>query len=110
TANSTFGTASSAPALKPGFPGQYAGNAGQPNFIVPIADFLKSACEIEKGPNDCSPQPVTSGQPPQSLDVLGDRLMFRVTYRNFGDHESLLVSHTVDAQADQPMGVGRNGV
>ena len=109
-ANSTFGVGSSAPAAKPGFSGQFAGNAGTPNSVLPIADFLQSACQIENGPNDCSPQPVTQGQPPQYLDVLGDRLMFRVTYRNFGDHESLLLSHTVDAQADQPMGVGRNGV
>ena len=108
-ANSTFGIGSSAPAPKTGFLGS-AGNAGQPNFILPIADFLASTCQIENGPNDCTPQKATSGQPPEYLDVLGDRLMFRVTYRNFGDHESLLVSHTVDAQADQPMGVSRNGV
>lgn len=29
------------------------------------------------------------------LDSLGDRLMFRAAYRNFGDHESIVVSHTV---------------
>src|SRR5207244_2415088 len=109
-ANSTFGTGSSTPAARSGFPGLFAGSAGQPDLIVPIADFLKSACQIENGPNDCSPQPAATGQPPQYLDVLGDRLMHRVTYRNFGDHESLVVSHTVDAQADQPEGVSRNGV
>src|SRR4029077_2237343 len=97
------------PAPKPGFSGQYAGTAGQPNFVVPIADFLPSACQIENGPDDCSPQNDTTGQPPQYLDVLGDRLMHRVTYRNFGDHEALVVSHTVDAQTDQPTGVFRNG-
>ena len=31
------------------------------------------------------------------LDGIGDRLMFRLAYRNFGDHESLVVNHTVDA-------------
>jgi hypothetical protein len=109
-ANSTFGTGSTAPALKPGFPGQYAANAGQPNFIVPIADFIASACNIENGPNDCSPEKVNPPQPAQYLDVLGDRLMFRLTYRNFGDHESLMVNHTVDTPPDPSTGVARNGV
>jgi hypothetical protein len=31
------------------------------------------------------------------LDSLGDRLMYRLAYRNFGDHESLVVTHTVTA-------------
>lgn len=41
----------------------------------------------------CVPQPTTTEQ----LDSLSDRLMFRLAYRNFGDHESLVVSHSVDA-------------
>ncbi len=39
----------------------------------------------------CIPQPGTT----QQLDSLGDRLMYRLSYRNFGDHESLLVNHSV---------------
>ena len=31
--------------------------------------------------------------------MLGDRLMFRLAYRNFGDHESLVLNHTVKAGA-----------
>ena len=31
----------------------------------------------------------------QQLDSLGDRLMYRLVYRNFGDHESLVVTHSV---------------
>ena len=38
------------------------------------------------------PQPGTSFQ----LDAIGDRLMFRLAYRNFGSHESLVLNHTVD--------------
>lgn len=39
----------------------------------------------------CIPEP-----PPGSLlDSLGDRLMFRLPYRNFGDHESIVVVHSV---------------
>ena len=30
-----------------------------------------------------------------SLDSLADRLMYRLAYRNFGDHESLVANHTV---------------
>jgi hypothetical protein len=31
------------------------------------------------------------------LDSLGDRLMYRLAYRNFGDHQTWLVSHSVTA-------------
>jgi hypothetical protein len=36
--------------------------------------------------------------------------MYRVTYRNFGDHESLIVSHTAEGAADQPDGSARAGI
>lgn len=39
------------------------------------------------------PQPSTAVQ----LDALGDRLLYRLAYRNFGDHESLVATHSVDA-------------
>jgi hypothetical protein len=39
------------------------------------------------------PQPSTS----QRLQVLGDRLMRRLQYRNFGSNETLVVNHTVKA-------------
>jgi hypothetical protein len=39
----------------------------------------------------CIPQPGTT----QKLDSLADRLMYRLSYRNFGTHESLLVNHAV---------------
>ena len=32
-----------------------------------------------------------------SLDSLSDRLMYRAAYRNFGDHESIVVNHSVTA-------------
>ena len=34
-----------------------------------------------------------------SLDNLGDRLMFRLAYRNFGDHESLVGNFTVSSSS-----------
>jgi uncharacterized repeat protein (TIGR01451 family) len=40
---------------------------------------------------NCVPQLGTTA----GLDLLGDRLMFRAAYRNFGDHESLVSNYTV---------------
>lgn len=37
----------------------------------------------------------------QTLDPLSDRLMFRAAYRNLGDHEALVVNHTVNVGGDQ---------
>jgi hypothetical protein len=108
-ANSTFGTGSSTPAAKPGFNGLYAGNAGQPDFIVPIADYVPVPCQFASGPT-CIPQKIQPGQPTEYLEALGDRLMYRVTYRNFGDHESLLVSHTAEVDENNPTGTLRSGV
>jgi hypothetical protein len=45
------------------------------------------------GGGACIPQPGTS----QQLDSLGDRLMYRLAYRNLGDHEALVVNHAVTA-------------
>jgi hypothetical protein len=39
----------------------------------------------------CVPQQETNNK----LDALGDRLMYRLAYRNFGDHESLVANHSV---------------
>lgn len=45
------------------------------------------------GTRSCIPQPSTTVR----LDGLGDRLMYRVAYRNFGTHESLVTNHSVNA-------------
>ena len=42
------------------------------------------------------PQPLPSDINNGSLEVLGDRILHRLAYRNFGDHESLVVNHTVN--------------
>jgi hypothetical protein len=52
------------------------------------------------GGGTCIPQSGTS----QQLDSLGDRLMYRLAYRNFGTHQSLVVNHSVDT------GIGYTGV
>lgn len=57
--------------------------------IIPVAPFT-TLCN---GARACVAQPGTTTQ----LDSLGDRLMYRLAYRNFGDHESLVVNHSVAA-------------
>src|SRR6266568_1930259 len=66
---------------------------GLPDSTLPVASWVPAQC-IE-GQGTCVPQEGS----PYGLDVLGDRIMFRLTYRNFGDHESLLVNHSVLADA-----------
>jgi hypothetical protein len=39
--------------------------------------------------------PIPQARTSQQLDSLGDRMMFRLDYRNFGDHESLVANHSV---------------
>jgi hypothetical protein len=91
--------------------------SGEPSFFVDLSsstslhlyrfhvDFTNTSKSTFKGPinipvkaytmacggGTCIPQSGTK----QQLDSLGDRLMFRLAYRNFGDHESLVVSHSV---------------
>jgi PKD repeat protein len=55
---------------------------------ITVASFSR-AC----GGGTCIPQPGTTNQ----LDSLADRLMYRLAYRNFGDHEALVVNHSVSS-------------
>ena len=48
----------------------------------------------------CVPQPGTTTK----LDTLGDRLMYRLAYRNRNGVDSLLVSHAVDPDGEGPRG------
>ena len=54
--------------------------------VIPVAAFTPLC-----NGGTCVPQPGTS----QQLDSLADRLMYRLAYRNFGSHESLVVNHSV---------------
>ncbi len=56
---------------------------------IPVAAF-SAACN---GGGTCIPQGGTT----QQLDSLADRVMYRLAYRNFGDHEALVVNHSVTA-------------
>jgi len=57
-----------------------------PTNVAGVAAFSR-AC----GGGTCIPQPGTTTQ----LDSLADRLMYRLSYRNFGDHEALVINHSV---------------
>ena len=50
---------------------------------------------------ECIPQPGTT----QKIDALANRLMARLQYRNFGDHESMVINQTVDADGANRAGV-----
>ena len=73
---------------------------GLPNHIVPVADFALPACTYS-GSRGCVPQKGTSAR----LDSLGDRLMFRAAWRQFEDHDSLVVNHTVHADGIDRLGI-----
>ena len=67
------------------------GANGQPNFVLPVANFSRPNCIVRTAGPNCVPQPAS----PYILDTIGDRLMYRLAYRNFNDHESLVATHTV---------------
>jgi hypothetical protein len=97
---------------------------GEPNFLVDLADsthlnlfrfhvdFTNPAKSTFTGPTligvapfselcakatdrACIPEP----SPGEKVDSLGDRLMYRLAYRNFGDHESLVATHSIEGGA-----------
>jgi hypothetical protein len=63
-----------------------------PTVVSGVAPF-STPCPSPGDPRNCIPQPGTT----QNLDSLSDRLMYRLAYRNFGDHESIVANHTVSA-------------
>lgn len=66
-------------------------NPTKSKFTGPISIPVKAYTMACPATGTCIPQPGTK----QQLDSLSDRLMFRLAYRNFTDHESLVVSHSV---------------
>lgn len=61
-----------------------------------VAPYTWSFCG-QLFPSGCIEQPGTA----MTLDPLADRLMYRLNYRKFGDHESLVVAHTVNVGSDR---------
>ncbi len=58
-----------------------------PVSVPGVAPFTSPCLDTQ----DCIPQPGTTTK----LDAVGDRLMYRLAYRNFGDHASIVANHTV---------------
>src|SRR5437667_3060934 len=99
---------SGAPATFVGFPGQGTNpnyttyhfhadfttpaNSTFTTFATPPAAGFTALCPTTRA---CVPQSgiSTSG----NLDGIGDRLMFRLAYRNFGNHESVVGNYSVSA-------------
>jgi hypothetical protein len=57
---------------------------------VPASGFIQLCATMR----NCVPEPNGS-----TLDAIGDRLMFRLAYRNFGDHESVVANYTVSSNS-----------
>ena len=69
----------------------FGGDSHKPDATIQVAHFVDAA-STDSG---TVPQLGT----PQKLDTLGDRLLYRLAYRKFDDHESLVVSHCVKSTA-----------
>ena len=74
----------------------------KPNFASPSSSTLTGPATLSVAAftpacngGTCIPQPGTT----QKLDSLADRLMYRLAYRNFSDHESLVVNHSIQTGA-----------
>ena len=66
------------------------GNSSFTLFGNPAAAGFTVLCPTTRS---CVPQSGTTSR----LDGIGDRLMFRLAYRNFGDHESVVGNYTVSS-------------
>jgi len=69
------------------------GNTSIDAVVIPAAPF-QPLCASGARPRFCVPQ-----QSGQFLDGIGDRMMFRVAYRNMGAYESLIANHNVAAES-----------
>ena len=59
-------------------------------FANPAAAGFTALCPTTR---NCVPQSGTTSK----LDAIGDRFMFRLAYRNFGDHEAVVTNYTVSS-------------
>ena len=70
----------------------------KPNFAVPASSTFTGPFAIPvtgytPACAGCVPQPGTT----QTLDTLSDRLMYRLSYRNLGNRQAMVVNHSVSA-------------
>jgi hypothetical protein len=81
-------------------------SAAVPGGGIPVAAFNP----LVPGGRDDVPQPAPASPTSARLDSISDRLMHRLQYINFGTHESLVVTHTVNVGADQTLANYRAGI
>jgi hypothetical protein len=74
------------------------GNNLAPNRYLETASFDSDMCNYAR---TCIPQQGTSAR----LDAISDRLLYRAAYRNFGDHASIVLNHTVDTDGNDHAGM-----
>ncbi len=60
--------------------------------LIPVATYTNLCASQQRG--RCVKQPTTGSD---LLESLAGRLMFRLVYRNFGDHTVLLTTHSIQA-------------
>ena len=65
---------------------------------LPTAAFDSNLCGYS---SNCIPQRGTK----RKVDGLSDRLMYRLQYRNFGDHQTLVMNHSVDVDGTDRAGI-----
>lgn len=75
------------------------GLSGNPNQVLPVANFNLLPCV--GATRNCIPQPGTA----QKLDAVGDRAMYRLNYRHWSGHDSLVFNHSVWADGSDRAGV-----
>jgi hypothetical protein len=72
---------------------------------IPVAAFTEpcgeTVVELNYTTGACIPQTGTS----RTLDSYGDRLMYRLAYRNFASYQALLANHTVNTGSGTQTGV-----
>ncbi|MCU1263814.1 MAG: hypothetical protein JWM21_132 [Acidobacteria bacterium] len=68
----------------------------------PLAVAAFDPREVPSGSRNVIPQPPAG----IAVDAISDRLMFRLAYRNFGSHESLVMNHTVNAAVNPAFRAG----
>ncbi|HQQ03063.1 MAG TPA: T9SS type A sorting domain-containing protein [Bacteroidales bacterium] len=71
----------------------------QPVVSLAVAPFDAYFCDAPRGA--CIPQPSSD----QGLETLSDRLMYRLQYRNFGTHQTLMACHSVDFDGQAHAGI-----
>jgi N-acetylneuraminic acid mutarotase len=69
-----------------------------PNRFLETTPFDSNLCNYARS---CIPQPGTS----VGLDAFGDRILHRLAYRNFGDHQGLVLNHSIDVGANDHAGI-----